>query len=59
MNRVPTTITVISAGNAPKRMSPMTPLPARDARTAGAMSPVPVTVNVPPDCVNVPGANAG
>lgn len=59
MNSAPTTITAISAPNVPVRMSRSVPPVGRDSRTAGAMSPAPVTVIRPPDRVNDPDPSSG
>jgi hypothetical protein len=59
MNSVPTTITAISAANVPARRSRRWPPVGRLSRTAGAMSPAPVTVNRASDPVNAPAAFSG
>ena len=47
MNSAATTITAISAPNTPVSVC-STGVPTEPPPTSGAMSPVPVTVNVPP-----------
>ena len=59
MNSAPTTITAISAANVPVRMSRRVPPVGRVSRMAGAMSPAPVTVNVPSDPVDEPDGFPG
>ena len=56
MNIAATTTTAISPANAPSRVCSTGMPPPSAAGTYGAMSPDPVTVNVPPDRWNpVPG----
>ena len=49
VNMVATTATAISPKSTPSRVRPIgVPVPSGPAATSGAMSPVPVTVTVPP-----------
>ena len=59
MNTAPTTVTAISAANVPaSAWATVVPIPAAPGE-AGAMSPDPVTANVPPACWYPPRRSAG